>query len=199
MNKEEKHKDQDQMRQEPVEGAARHDAKDTAGHHETHGRKKSKKSAEKNEELAQCQAKIDELNDKYLRLYSEFDNYRKRTLREKAEMSKTASEEIILTLLPVIDDLERALRSARSGDAPAESIPVEGIDLIYNKFKNILRQKGLEAIPALGEEFNVDYHDALTNVPVEQPEMKGKVVDEIERGYKLGEKVIRFAKVVVGS
>ncbi len=143
------------------------------------------------------QKKIDELNDKYLRIYSEFDNYRKRTLKERIELSKTASEEIIKTLLPVIDDLERALKSYES--AKTIQIHTEGVQLIYNKLRNILLQKGLEEIQAMGLPLNTDFHEAITRIPAPTPELKDKIVDVIEKGYTLQGKVIRFAKVVVGS
>jgi molecular chaperone GrpE len=170
------------------------------GHDAHHGKdKKKKKSDHKEDRVREWQDKCNEWNDKYLRLYSEFDNYRKRTLKEKLEMSKTASEDIIVSLLPVIDDLERALKSTvKQGDGP-EMVTADGITLIYNKFRGLLVQKGLEPIPAVGEPFNVDYHDALTNIPAPSEEMKGKVVDEIEKGYLLNGKVIRFSKVVVGN
>jgi molecular chaperone GrpE len=158
-----------------------------------------KKHDHADEAIMQWQVKCDELNDKYLRLYSEFDNYRKRTQKERIEFSKTASEEIILSLLPVIDDLERALKSTLKTGDEMEVVPKEGLQLIYQKFKSLLVQKGLEAIPSLGESFNVDFHDALTNIPAPSEEMKGKVIDEVEKGYKLNGKVIRYSKVVVGN
>lgn len=145
------------------------------------------------------QAKYDELNDKYIRLYSEFDNYRKRTQKERIEFSRNASEEIILSLLPVLDDMERALTSTLKTPNEMEVVSREGIQLIYQKFKNLLSQKGLEVIPAVGELFNVDFHDAITNIPAPSEEMKGKVVDEVEKGYMLNDKVIRYSKVVVGN
>jgi molecular chaperone GrpE len=163
-----------------------------------HGDKKKKKTDHKEDQLKEWHNKYNELNDKYLRLYSEFDNYRKRTQKERIEQSKYASEEIIVALLPVIDDLERALKSVVKTESGTEMVTADGIQLIYNKFKGLLMQKGLEPIPAAGEPFNVDYHDALTNIPAPSEDMKGKVVDEIEKGYKLNGKVIRYSKVVVG-
>lgn len=152
--------------------------------------KKSNKDAEKVQELGQ---KLDELNDKYLRLFSEFDNYRKRTQRERLELFKTASEDVIAALLPVVDDFERALKS--DGDENFK----EGVELIYSKLLKTLNQKGLEPLDSMGAEFDTDFHEAITNIPAPTPDMKGKVVDVIEKGYKLNDKVIRFAKVVVGS
>jgi molecular chaperone GrpE len=140
---------------------------------------------------------IAQLNDKYLRLYSEYDNYRKRTSREKIELGKTAAGEVISAQLPVIDDLERAIRALE--EAGEEERPVrDGILLIYNKWMNILSQQGLEPIQAMGEPFDTDLHEAVTNIPAPDSSLKGKVVDEIQKGYRLNGKVIRFAKVVVG-
>lgn len=161
--------------------------------------RKKKRSNPQDEEISQLKADLEALNDKYLRLYSEFDNYRKRTLKERADMSKTASEELILSLLPVIDDLERGLKITLKTEDGMEVLPMEGIRLVYQKLRNILGQKGLEPIPAIGENFNVDFHDAITNIPAPTEDEKGKVVDEVERGYTLNGKVIRYAKVVVGN
>ena len=175
------------------------------GHHDDAGEKgrfkkdKKKKTDAGDEVIRQWQSKCDELNDKYLRLYSEFDNYRKRTQKEKIEFSKTASEEIILSLLPVLDDIERALVSTLKTNDGMEAVPKEGLQLIYQKFKGLLAQKGLESIPSVGEVFDVDFHDALTNIPAPSEDLKGKVVDEVEKGYKLNGKVIRYSKVVVGN
>lgn len=156
------------------------------------------KHKHKKEEVAEKTAEeIAELKDKYLRLFSEYDNYRKRTLKEKLELTKTASADVITSLLPVLDDFERAIKSLEdSGETGAHQ---EGMLLIYNKLKNLLQQQGLEPINALGEDFDTDFHEALTNIPASSPEQKGKVLDVIQQGYKLGEKVIRFAKVVVGN
>ncbi|MCX6268458.1 MAG: nucleotide exchange factor GrpE [Bacteroidetes bacterium] len=139
-----------------------------------------------------------ELNDKYLRLYSDFDNFRKRTLKEKIELSKYASADIIIKLLPVLDDFERAIKafdtSAESGQALKD-----GMVLIFNKFLSTLNQQGLEQMRTAGESFDTDFHEAITNIPAPKPEQKGKIVDELEKGYLLNGKVIRYAKVVVGS
>jgi molecular chaperone GrpE len=144
-----------------------------------------------------AEAKIAELNDKYLRLYSEFDNYRKRTLKERSELIKTASEEVIKATLPVLDDLERAVKANEAVEDAA--IIREGLGLIANKLKNTLQQKGLTAFESKGQTFDPDLMEAITHIPASTVEEKGTVVDEIEKGYKLGEKVIRFAKVVVGQ
>ncbi|MDR0970257.1 MAG: nucleotide exchange factor GrpE [Lentimicrobiaceae bacterium] len=140
--------------------------------------------------------KYNELNDKYLRLFSEFDNFRKRTARERIEESKTASENIIMSLLPIIDDMERALQTMKENQIPEADL--EGLRLIYNKLMRTLQQRGLEEIQSLHQEFDTDKHEALTNIPVEDEDMKGKVVDVVQKGYTLNGKVIRFARVIVG-
>ena len=159
------------------------------------GKKSTKKpKVSKEKEL---QEKADELNDKYLRLYSEYDNYRKRTIKEKLDLSKTASEGVISELLPVLDDFERAIESTTdSNDCEAVK---EGVNLIYNKFKGIMEKKGLKPIIAIGEEFDTDFHEAITYIPAPSKKLKGKIVDEIEKGYLLSDKVIRFSKVVIGN
>jgi molecular chaperone GrpE len=154
--------------------------------------KKSKQSKEK-----ELQEKVDEINDKYLRLYSDFDNYRKRTIKERIELSKTASEEIIIELLPILDDFERANKSNETSK-DCEAIK-DGINLIYSKFKSTLEKNGLKPIEAIGKEFDTDYHEAITQIPAPSDDLKGKIVDEIEKGYQLNDKVIRFSKVVIGQ
>jgi len=156
-----------------------------------------KKQAILEKENKELKEKVDELNDKYLRLFSEFDNFRKRTLKEKIEMSKTASEEVITALLPVLDDFERAIRSMENSSE--DSNLKEGVLLIFNKFLTILNQKGLEQMRTVGEVFDTDYHEAITNIPAPSPEQKGRVIDEVEKGYLLNGKVIRYARVVVGN
>lgn len=150
------------------------------------------------EEESREEEEIAALNDKYLRLYSEFDNYRKRTLRERIELIKTASAEVVTQLLPILDDLERAILAHQAAGEPAVAL-MDGVNLIYNKFLALLGQQGLEQMKTMGNEFDTDFHEAVTTLPVDDPEMKGKVVDEIQKGYLLNGKVIRFAKVVVGS
>lgn len=145
----------------------------------------------------ELQERLDELNDKYLRLYSEFDNYRKRTMKERIDLAKNASAEVILDMLPVLDDFERAIRS--SGETEECSVIREGEVLIYNKLKGILERKGLKAIEAIGTEFNTDYHEAVTYTPVQEETSRNKVVDELQKGYLLNEKVLRYTKVVIGQ
>jgi len=149
------------------------------------------------EELKAFAEKTVELQDKYLRLSAEFDNYRKRTHREKAEMIKTASEDLLKNIIPVVDDLERglnALNNARDMEAVKQ-----GMNLIYGRFKEFLQLQGLKEIEAMHQDFNTDFHEAVTKMPVPDESLKGKVVDVIEKGYYLHDKVIRYPKVVVGE
>jgi molecular chaperone GrpE len=147
--------------------------------------------------LQKAEADLAEMKDKYLRLYSEFENFRRRTSKEKMDLVKTAGEETILAMLPVLDDFERALKAMSQEDAVK---PVrEGVELIYNKTLKTLQSKGVSKMSTLGEAFNSDIHEAITQIPVADAKQKGKVVDEVEAGYYLGEKVIRFAKVVIGA
>ena len=138
-----------------------------------------------------------ESQDRYLRLSAEFDNYRKRTLREKMELSKTAGEEILAGFLPLMDDFDRA-QKAMHESADVNAI-LEGIDLIHKKMSEFLSRKGVKEIPAMGESFNTDLHEAVTTIPAPDESLKGKVADVIQKGYTLHEKVIRFAKVVIGE
>ncbi len=160
-------------------------------------KKRRGRKNKKADELEEQKIKFAELNDKYLRLFSEFDNFRKRSIKERLELTKTASEEIILSMLPVMDDFERAMKAFEENDN-AESLK-EGVNLIYNKFKSTLTAKGLEVLESKGKEFDTDYHEALTQTPAPSEDLKGKVIDEIEKGYLLNGKIIRFAKVVVGK
>ncbi len=161
------------------------------------GRKKKKKEDKLAAEHEALQEKYNDLNDRFLRLYSEFDNFRKRTAKEKLELVKTASQDLIVGLLPVLDDFERALKAFEDHDADPELI--KGVELIYNKFYNTLKQKGLKPMESMGTEFNTDWHEALTNIPAPSEDLKGKVVDVIQKGYLLNDKVIRYAQVVVGN
>ena len=141
-------------------------------------------------------AKFAELNDKHLRLQAEFDNFRKRTAKEKLDLTATASESVIKDILPVFDDFERALQNMEKNGNEAD---LQGVTLIFNKLKDTLKKKGLEEIEAMGVDFNTDEHEALTMIPAPEEDKKGKVLDVIQKGYKLNGKVIRFARVVVGN
>ena len=147
---------------------------------------------------ADPEATIHDLNDKYLRLYSEFDNYRRRTVKEKAEMGKFAATDMIMRLLPVLDDFERAIKAAEATDEACTAMK-DGVVLIFNKFSGILQQQGLQPMRTAGEKFDTDFHEAIANLPAPTPEAKGVIMDEVEKGYLLHGKVIRHAKVVVGN
>ena len=141
--------------------------------------------------------KVREQEDRYLRLAAEFDNYRKRTLREKAELTKLAGAEIIAGMLPVIDDLDRAVE-AMTGTSDLLAMK-KGIELIHVKFRDFLSQKGVKEIQAIGSDFDTDYHEAVTKIPAPAKKDRGKIVDVIEKGYLMNDRVIRYAKVVVGE
>jgi molecular chaperone GrpE len=146
---------------------------------------------------SELRSEIDSLNDKYLRLYSEFENFRRRTAKERLDMMKTAGEDVFKLLLPIIDDFERARTNMETAaDVPSVK---EGVELIYHKMVTELQHKGLKPMAAKGEVFDPEIHEAITQIPAPTEELKGKVVDEIEKGYYLNDKVIRYAKVVVGS
>jgi len=147
-------------------------------------------------ELKQFQYDLADAKDKYLRLYSEFENFRRRTAKEKLELIQAANEKLVVTLLPVLDDFERAEKAFQG----TESKELEGFLLIYNKFKKVMDQTGIKPMDLkAGSDFNADLQEAITQIPVADEKLKGKVVDVVEKGYLLNEKVIRFAKVVVGN
>ena len=148
-------------------------------------------------QLDEANEKIATLEDKYLRQVAEFDNYRKRTLKEKAELIKNGGERAIESILPVLDDFERALANMAKDDNAQEILT--GVELIYNKFMGILKQNGLQKIETEGQEFNTDFHEAIAMVPTPDETLKGKVLDCVQTGYMLNDKVIRHAKVAVGE
>lgn len=148
-------------------------------------------------DLENAQKEIEEQHDKYLRLSAEFDNYRKRTIKEKAELIKNGGEKTIAAILPILDDFERALKTMETSDDVKAMR--EGIELIYNKFLKVLSQEGLQKIETDGQEFNTDYHEAIALVPAPTKEQKGKILDCVQPGYQLNDKVIRHAKVVVAQ
>jgi molecular chaperone GrpE len=150
-----------------------------------------------NESVRDFEAELLEKDDKYLRLYAEFENYKRRTLAERIELFKTAGQEIMLAMIPVLDDFERALKAMENATDVASV--KEGIDLVSHKFKNTLVAKGLKPMESIGQAFNADLHEAITNIPAPTEDLKDKVIDEVEKGYYLGDKVIRYAKVVVGA
>ena len=149
-------------------------------------------------EIDKLKGEVQEAKDKYLRLYSEFENFRRRTARERLDLIKTANQDLMTALLPVIDDFERARKAME--ESADHKTSKEGFELIYNKFNNILKQKGLKPMDdEAGTEFNTEFHEAISQMPVEKKKMKGKIIDVVEKGYYLDDKVIRFAKVVLGA
>ena len=157
----------------------------------------SKEEVVEEKEEVSIEDKFNEINNKYLRLSAEFDNYRKRSLKEKMDLIKSAGEDILVNILPVMDNFERALNSINENN-DADSTK-EGIELIYNNFNDFLKQRGVQEIEAVGKELDTDFHEAITKIPAQKEEQKGKIIDVIEKGYLLHGKVIRFAKVVVGE
>ncbi|SDH75078.1 nucleotide exchange factor GrpE [Winogradskyella thalassocola] len=146
----------------------------------------------------QLQEQLVAEKDKFMRLFAEFENYKKRTTKERIELFKTASQDVVVSMLPILDDFERALSHIEE-DKEAEELR-KGVLLIYNKLVNTLEQKGLSKIEVRqGDLFNADHHEAVTQIPAPTDDLKGKIIDVVERGYKLGDKVIRFPKVVIGQ
>jgi len=171
--------------------------------HESEQQKKESKKgkghrhSKTEEELEIIENEIIELKDKHIRLQADFDNYRKRTLKERMELLKTAGESVLMSILPVIDDFDRAMQTL---DLVGEdSHIVDGMKLIYNKFQEFLKQNGVKEIEAVGQVFNTDLHEAITTIPAPTKELKGKIVDVVQKGYYLNDKVIRFSKVIIGE
>mgnify|MGYP002636363029 CR=1 FL=1 len=142
-------------------------------------------------------AEASEWQNKYLRLYAEFDNFKRRTSKERLELLQIAGKDVIVDLLPVLDDFERAQKSIEKA-SDIEAVK-EGVKLVHHKLKNVLTNKGLKEMTAIGAEFDADVHEGITNIPAPSDDLKGKVVDELEKGYYLNDKVIRFAKVIIGA
>lgn len=170
-------------------------------------KKKNKKASKENEEqlldempqeeavdIEEVEARNRELQDKYLRLYSDFDNYKKRNIKERLETLRMASKDLVTALLPVLDDFDRARANAKDGDSYEE-----GVGLIYNKLYRILEQEGLKEMESTGQPFDPEFHEAITKLPAASEDMKGVIVDTVEKGYFLKDKILRYAKVVVAE
>lgn len=182
--------------------AAQNEAEATAGqeqeNQETTQEEAPASEAEKQEqELEKAHAALEEQKDKYLRLSAEFDNYRKRTMKEKAELILNGGEKTITSILPIVDDFERALKNMETATDVAAIR--EGVELIYNKFMSVLGQNGVKVIETKEQALNTDFHEAIAVIPAPQEELKGKILDCVQTGYTLNDKVIRHAKVVVGE
>jgi len=191
-NKELENEVQNTDTQAPDASDAKTDDKKRHDRSRKHRGKEGEKCEELTTKLQEMGEKLAEMNDKYVRLYSEYENYRKRTNAEKMELIVNGGKDIIKSVLPVVDDMERALQAMADEDSSKE-----GVQLIYNKMMSILSQKGLKPIEAKGEKFDEGLHEAVTQFPAADESQKGKVVDVVEKGYYLNEKVLRYAKVVV--
>jgi molecular chaperone GrpE len=154
-------------------------------------------TSEEDDKMQQLENQVKETNDKYLRLVAEFDNFRKRTAKERMELTKSAGEDIIRSLLDVVDDSERAAKQLETSEDLA--LIKEGINLVFNKLKATLQGRGLKAMDSKEQDFDVELHEAITEIPAPTEALKGKVLDEVQKGYYLNDKIIRHAKVVVGK
>ncbi len=162
--------------------------------------KKSKKKAKKpssKEQIAELETQVAEGKDKYLRLFAEFENFKKRNMRERLDLLKTAGQDTINKILPVLDDFDRAKKSAED-DSSDEQLS-DGVLMVYNKLYAVLSNMGVQPMETTGEVFDPELHEAITEIPAPSEEMKGKIIDTVEKGYSLNDKIIRFAKVVVGK
>jgi molecular chaperone GrpE len=158
---------------------------------------KAHKKSKAEEQLEKAELELVELKDKHIRLQAEFDNYRKRTLKERIELLKTASEGLLISILPIIDDFDRAIQTLEMVEENSHAS--DGIKLIYSKFQDFLKQNGVKEIEAKGQTFDTDLHEAITKTPAPTDELVGKIVDVVQKGYYLNDKVIRFSKVVIGE
>jgi molecular chaperone GrpE len=192
---EDKAKINEEHENEPQEQASAH-AEDASAKKEAK-KDKAHKKGKVEEQLEKAEKEVIDLKDKHIRLQAEFDNYRKRTMKERMELLKTASESLLVNILPVIDDFDRAIQTleAIESDAPVK----EGVSLIYNKFQEFLKQNGVKEIEAKGKDFDTDLHEAITTFPAPTEDMKGKIIDVVQKGYFLNDKVIRHSKVVIGE
>mgnify|MGYP001944731390 CR=1 FL=1 len=161
--------------------------------------KESEEVVDDRAELTKAQEETAQWRDKFLRLAAEFENYKRRTSRERVDLIKTAGKDVIVNMLPVLDDFERAFKASEKVEDESAKEALKGFQLIFNKFKTTLEQKGLQVMDCKGAEFDPEYHEALTEIPAPTSDLQGKIMDVIEDGYYLNEKIIRYAKVVVGK
>lgn len=206
LNKDEELKENEQQENQSVDTSEKdsknigtEEAQDLEDHKKDKKQGKRKKSEkDKNDDLLEeLAAKLSEISDKHLRLQAEFDNFRRRTVKEKTDLIKSGGESVLVSILPIVDDFERAIGSLKN--IAEDDAGKQGTLLIYSKFKEFLKQNNVKEIDALDQDFDVDHHEALTKIPAPTEEQKGKVVDVIQKGYLLNDKVIRFAKVVIGE
>jgi molecular chaperone GrpE len=177
--------------------SAEKDIKDKEQAQEVESKEMDQEEPQETDALTELQKKYDTLNDKYLRLYSEFENFRRRTAKEKLDGMRNAGADIVKDLLPVVDDFDRAIVSNEQIN-DVDSLK-EGFKLIHHKLLHLLEQQGLKPMDSIGKEFDTEYHEAITNIPAPEESMKGKVVDVAEKGYFFKDKVLRYAKVIVGQ
>ncbi|MBX0332771.1 nucleotide exchange factor GrpE [Pontibacter sp. HSC-14F20] len=170
----------------------------TANTEENNGQEQAEETVEESGSETQAEAELAEMKDKYIRLMAEFENFRRRTNKERMDLLKTANEDLMSELLPVLDDMERA-RQSMEATKDVDAL-LQGLELVFHKLKHVTQLKGLKPIVInAGDNFDSDYHEAVTQIPAPSEELKGKIVDVIEKGYTLNEKVIRFAKVIIGA
>jgi len=193
--------DKEQIKKE--EAQSEEVQKEAAAETKDSKKKSTKKSSRRSsqdkvkKELEEKTIELAELKDKFLRLFAEFDNYKKRTVKEKLNLMKTASQDLMETLLPVLDDFDRAKKSA--DDENSKEVFPEGVSMVYSKLHSLLQAKGLKEMESNGEAFDPEFHEAITEIPAPNDELKGRIVDTIEKGYFLQDKIIRHARVVVGK
>ncbi|MEY3348930.1 MAG: nucleotide exchange factor GrpE [Bacteroidota bacterium] len=174
------------------------DEKETVHNSESENQQDNQEaSVEELNELDVLKKEVEEQKEKFIRLYAEFDNFKRRNAKERVELIQTAGKEVIQSMLEVLDDCERAEKQMNQSD-DLDQIKM-GIGLVFNKFRNVMQSRGLKEMKSIGEAFNPDFHEAITEIPVQDEKMKGKIVDEVEKGYTLNDKIIRFSKVVVGK
>jgi molecular chaperone GrpE len=192
-----------EAKSEAKSGNLENEPENTKGKADESKSSKKKKAAKPTElekkeaELIEIKYKLSDINDRYMRLSAEFDNFRKRSLKEKADLIKTAGGESLVDLLPVVDDFERAMQAMET--AADITAVKDGIGLIYNKFKEFMKIKGIAEIEAVNQDFNTDLHEALVKIPAPDVSLKGKVVEVVQKGYRIEDKVVRYAKVVIGE
>ena len=187
---------ENQETEEAAQTVAEEAVEEAGSKRETRAEKKARKHAAE-EEIENLRQELGETKDKYIRLMAEFDNYRRRTAKERLDLITTAGKDVLEGFLPVVDDCERALEMLRKSEAGDAAI--EGTEIIYNKLVAYLKSKGLNKMEnVIGSDFNTDFHEAVAQLPAQDPALKNKVIDVVQQGYMLGEKVVRFAKVVVG-
>lgn len=185
----------DQIENETADFAAEQD--DSIHNKKEQKKDKAHKKTHTEEQLEKAELELIELKDRHIRLQAEFDNYRKRTLKERMELLKTGNESLLISILPVIDDFDRAMQTLDIDED--ESHVKSGVKLIYSKFQEFLKQNGVKEIEAKEQDFNTDLHEAITKIPAPTDELKGKIVDVVQKGYYLNDKVIRFSKVIIGE